>query len=326
MLVASAALGAAGSAQAAETDCLVRDPSTVVKKGGTYWIYGTGKNVQQFSSADRLHWTYRGPVFPVTPAWVGMDVPANHSGGSWAPDIRFFGGVYHLYYCYSTLGSPRSGIGVATNPTLDPSGWTDQGLVVRSPGPDGFNALDPCIFLDTAGNPWLSFGSYFSGIKLMALNAATGKRPSADSPIYTLAEHPQDPINSVEASYVYYHNGWYYLFVNWNGGGGPRSTYNIRVGRAKVVTGPYLDKDDRDMAHGGGTLFLGSTADDGSGRPFSPEVGPGHAAIFSDGKQDYFTCHYEWAKDRGGKTTVNVFALAWDTDGWPRIPNQELPR
>ena len=30
-----------------------------------------------------------------------------------------------------------------------------------------------------------------------------------------VAEHPQSPGNSIEASAVYYHGGYYYLFVNW---------------------------------------------------------------------------------------------------------------
>ena len=217
------------------------------------------------------------------------------------------------------MGSNVSGIGVATNSTLDPAQWVDQGLVVRSPGPDGFNALDPCIFQDAAGKPWLSFGSYFSGIKLIALDPVTGRRPSGDSPVFTLAEHPQDKGNSIEASYVYYHQGWYYLFVNWDGCcAGSRSMYNIRVGRSRAVTGPYLDKDGKDMTQGGGTLFLGAVYDNGTGRPPDDETGPGHAAILHDTDGDWLSTHYEWARDKQGRTTVNVQKLAWDSDGWPR--------
>lgn len=325
LLAAMLGLGSAG--RAAETDCLVRDPSTIVKRNGVYWIYGTGANVQQFSSTDRLHWTARGPVFRSTPPWVKTAVPGiTENGDAWAPDIHEFHGTYYLYYCYSTQGSNVSAIGVAASKTLNPVLWVDGGIVVRSPGPDDFNALDPCVFADASGKPWLSFGSYFSGIKLLALDPVTGERVSPNSPIFTLAEHDAPGDNSIEASYVYFRRSWYYLFVNWGGClAGDRSTYNIRVGRSRSVTGPYLDKDGKDMKGGGGTLFLGSVTDDGSGKPFSSEVGPGHAGIFSDGGQDYFTCHYEWAKDKDGQTTVNLFKLSWDKDGWPSIPKSELP-
>ena len=77
--------------------------------------------------------------------------------------------------------------------------------------------------------------------------------------------------NSIEAPNIYPHNGWYFLFVNWDGCCNPvASTYNIRVGRSRNPTGPYVDRAGRPMAEGGGTLFLGR-----EGR----FIGPGHAGL-----------------------------------------------
>ena len=307
-------------ARAVETDMSARDPSTVVKSGGTYWVYGTGRGIPQFSSTDRLHWTFQGPVFSNAPAWVADAVPANMHNNAWAPDIHFFQGRWHLYYAYSSFGSKVSGIGVATNDSLDPKSWTDQGLVVRTGKDTNYNAIDPCIFLDGTGKPWLSFGSYFSGIKLIAIDPATGKSAVGDATVYNIATRPHTPPNAIEASCVYYHAGYYTLFVAWDGCcAGPKSTYNIRMGRSRSVTGPYLDKVGKDMEEGGGTLFLGSVGDNGSGRPIDDEVGPGHAGILEDGGDTYVSYHEEWARDRGGKTTLNLSKLAWDTDGWPRL-------
>ena len=307
-------------ARALETDMSARDPSTVVKSGGTYWVYGTGRGIPQFSSTDRRHWTFQGPVFSNAPPWVADAVPANMHNNAWAPDIHFFQGRWHLYYAYSSFGSKVSGIGVATNDSLDPKSWTDQGLVVRTGKDTNYNAIDPCIFLDGAGKPWLSFGSYFSGIKLIAIDPATGKSAVGDATVYNIATRPHTPPNAIEASCVYYHAGYYTLFVAWDGCcAGPKSTYNIRMGRSRSVTGPYLDKVGKDMEEGGGTLFLGSVGDNGSGRPIDDEVGPGHAGILEDGGDTYVSYHEEWARDRGGKTTLNLSKLAWDTDGWPRL-------
>lgn len=36
------------------------------------------------------------------------------------------------------------------------------------------------------------------------------------------------------------------------------STYNIRVGRSSDPLGPYLDKNNKDLYDGGGTLLLES--------------------------------------------------------------------
>lgn len=305
---------------AMETNVLTRDPSTVVKNHGTYWVYGTGRGVQQFSSPDRIHWTRRGPVFPQAPAEIAAAVPANRNNNSWAPDIHFFNGQWYLYYCYSTMGSKTSAIGVATNANLDPAGWMDQGIVVATGNSTNYNALDPCIFSDAAGGMWLSFGSYFSGIKLIQIDPTTGKQAAGNKTVYNIANRPGTPGNAIEASCVYYHDGYYYLFVAWDGCcAGSRSTYNIRMGRSKTVTGPYLDKTGKDMEEGGGTLFLGSVFDNGSGRPFDDEVGPGHAGFLADNGGTWFSCHYEWARDKNGATTMNLLKTDWDADGWPRI-------
>ena len=306
-------------ARAVETDMSARDPSTVVKSGGTYWVYGTGRGVPQYSSSDRVHWTFQGPVFPSAPAWVADAVPANTRNFAWAPDLHFFGGLWHLYYCYSSFGSKVSGIGMATNPTLDPKTWADQGVVVRTGADTNYNAIDPCIFLDASGKPWLSFGSYFSGIKLVEIDPATGKR-AAGGTVMNIATRPHTPPNAIEASCIYYHAGYYTLFVAWDACcAGAKSTYNIRMGRSRTVTGPYLDKAGKDMMEGGGSLFLGAVSDNGSGRPVDDEIGAGHAGILEDGGGTSVSYHEEWARDRKGQTTLNINALAWDSDGWPRL-------
>jgi arabinan endo-1,5-alpha-L-arabinosidase len=315
LLIASiATLLAPYALRAAETDCLVRDPSTMVKRDGTYWLYGTGRGVRQFSSTDRLHWTDRGPVFAVRPAWIAQAVSANKHNNAWAPDIHYFGGYYYLYYSYSSFGSGTSAIGVATNRTLNPRDWVDRGVVIQSPTPEGFNTIDPCIFTDMTGQPWMSFGSYFSGIYLVKIDPETGKPPVGDHALIKIASHPTSPINDIEASAIIPHNGWYYLFINWGSCCvGEKSTYYIRMGRSKNIAGPYLDKDGKDLKDSGGTEFLPNHKADGT------EVGPGHVGVLFDKDGDWLTTHYEWAKDKSGATTVNLDKLTWDSDGWPRV-------
>src|SRR5581483_10202579 len=125
---------------------------------------------------------------------------------------------------------------------------------------------DPAVFHDADGKLWLVFGSFWSGIKLIELDPATGKRLAPDVPPVALAHS-----RAIEASFLYRHDGRYYLFVN-HGicCRGVNSTYNIRVGRAEKITGPYLDRDGRAMLDDGGTLLA---ATDG------PFIGPGHAGI-----------------------------------------------
>ena len=72
-----------------------------------------------------------------------------------------------------------SAIALATTPTLDPEhpdyGWKDEGIVIASKPGDPFNAIDPAVTFDEEGRLWMSFGSFWSGLKLIELDPATGK-------------------------------------------------------------------------------------------------------------------------------------------------------
>ncbi len=305
-------------ARALETNVEVRDPSTIIARDGEYWIYGTGTGTQMFSSRDKITWTKRGPALPTPPAWVGQYVAGNKDNTVWAPDVAFFGGKYHLYVSYSEWGTHNSGIGVASNATLDPTTWHDDGLVVRSGNDTSFNAIDPCVFQGADGKTYLSFGSYSDGIHMGEVDQKTGLLTTqAPYPLVAARANADGPI---EASYFYFHDGWYYGFVNFDACcAGAKSSYNIRVGRSKDVFGPYLDKAGKNLKSEGGSLFWAATFDNGSGRPVDDQVGPGHVGILKEGNDYWLTTHLEWSRAHNGATTVNLNHLGWDADGWPYV-------
>ncbi|MEA3188755.1 MAG: hypothetical protein QOD99_2585 [Chthoniobacter sp.] len=258
-------------------------------------------------SSDLVHWKMGPQVFPEPPAWI-TTVAADNKGYFWAPDVIHLGDRYLLYYSVSTFGKKTSAIALAVNSTLDPGDptyhWEDYGIIVQTTERDDFNAIDPCVTTDASGKLWLALGSYWSGIKLIELDPATGLRLLPAANVYSLAKH-----GSIEAAYIYSHTGFYYLFVNWGQCcRGIESTYNIRVGRSKEITGPYLDRAGIDMRRDGGSTFLES---DG------PFIGPGHAGIFSEGGKDWLSYHYYDARNRG-RGTLNVVPLEWGADGWPK--------
>ena len=298
--------------ESASRGIVTRDPSDIVKCQDEYWVFYTGRGVPSYHSKDLVHWE-RGPaVFKTAPEWIAKDVPENRHMSYWAPDVMKVGGRYLLYYSVSSMGKMTSAIGLATNPTLDPNDpnyhWTDEGVVVRTQEGqkgDAYNAIDPSVFHDTDGSLWLTFGSYWTGIKLIQLDPKTGKRIAPDSKIYSLAYN-----ESIEASYLCKHDDYYYLFVNWNGCcQGTNSTYNIRIGRSKTITGPYLDKVGSDMLHSGGSVFL-PTAN-------GPLIGPGHAGTLNAKGKTWFTSDFEGDVRMGGRATLAIMPLHWNADGWP---------
>ena len=299
--------------RAGKRDAGAHDPSTIVRDGDWYYCFLTGQGVPVIRSRDLDKWDEQPHVFARSPDWVATAVPGNR-GHFWAPDIvRAKDGRWLMYYSVSTFGKQTSAIALATNTTLDASNpeyaWKDAGIVVKSSPDENFNAIDPAITYDADGRLWMSFGSFWDGIKLIELDAATGLRKGADAPIALARNH------EIEAPSIYQHGKHYYLFVNWGKCCvGVKSTYEIRVGRAVQVTGPYFDRDGKDLASNGGTLLL---AGDGA------MIGPGHAGIVTDaaGRQQLSFHFYNATND--GKPMLGIRPLAWDAEGWPVAVHRE---
>jgi arabinan endo-1,5-alpha-L-arabinosidase len=292
----------------------IHDPSSIAVCDGTYYIFGTGRGIPIMTSGDAYTWKYSGRVFDHIPDSVHSVVPKNNGADVWAPDIIMLNGQYYMYYAVSVWDSFVSAVGLITSPTLNPADpnykWTDHGVVVNSLDGDNLNAIDPCAFNAPDGTLWLSYGSYHGNIQLVQLDPITGLRISPKSRVWIIA-------NQSEASYITYENGYYYLLLNHGTCcQGANSTYNIRVGRSKKVTGPYLDKDGMDMARGGGSLFL-----DANGK----QVGPGQFARFSNDGVDKFSCHFESDQNNRGRPTLAIRPLLWTAEGWPEAGTDLSP-
>lgn len=284
----------------------IHDPSTVVDDGSGTWMLCTGHGVPLLKREADGRWKREGVLFSTYPDWHKKEVPQNR-GHLWAPDIIRIGGMWFVYYSVSSFGSNESAIGLATARTLDPSskdhGWKDEGLVIRSRASDRFNAIDPALIMDK-GRLWMSFGSFWEGIHLIELDPETGLlKDPAEKPL-RLATHPE-----IEAPFIHKHGSGYYLFVNWGKCcRGVNSTYELRVGKSKKITGPYLDKDGVDLKDGGGSPFLATEG---------KFIGPGHASIYKEKGREMLVHHY-YDKDRNGRSDLRMLPLEWK-DGWPVI-------
>lgn len=277
-------------AHAMEGDDGIFDPSTIVKIGSTYHVFGDGQGIIHKTSTDLVKWTNTSTVFGSGsgPSWIQSYVPG-FSGYFWAPEIVKMGSKYFLYYSCSTFGSKVSTIGVATSTDLYT--WTDQGMVISSNNSSTYNAIDPGYCRDASGNYWLLWGSWNSGIWDAQLNTSTGKLLNSSK--YNIVN-----ISDAEASNMVYHSGYYYVFYNRGTCcNGVNSTYYVNVARSTSPTGPFT----------GNTVYIGSS---------SPCIGPGHFGYFSDGGTEYASYHYVDANSNG-YPRLAISKLGWNSNGWP---------
>src|SRR5512136_1279809 len=269
----------------------IHDPSTIMLCDGKYYTFGTGGG--GLISEDG--WTWRsGAVRP---------------GGGAAPDAIKIGDRYLVAYGATGggLGGGHNGrILTMWNKTLDPKSpdfkYSEAVVVASSNGVEDCDAIDPSFLLDpTDGRLWLTYGTFFGYIRLVELDPKTGERIAGNQPINIAID--------CEATDLIYRDGWYYLLgTHGTCCDGANSTYNIRVGRSRKVTGPYVDNTGTDMLRGGGKLVVAAN---------DRYVGPGHFGLLDlgDGVQK-FSCHYEADLDRSGRSVLDIRPLLWK-DGWP---------
>ncbi|MEI6948777.1 arabinan endo-1,5-alpha-L-arabinosidase [Paraflavisolibacter sp. H34] len=296
----------------------VHDP-VMIKQGDTYYVFCTGFGISVFSSKDMKNWKKEKAVFSKAPEWAVQAVPG-FRGHIWAPDISYHNGMYYLYYAVSAFGKNTSCIGVAVNKTLDPASpdfrWDDKGKVVQSvPGRDLWNAIDPNLVVEDNGTPWLAFGSFWEGMKLVKLDNSLLSVAEPQQWV-TISKRPRDfntPDSmagnaAIEAPFIFKKGKYYYQFVSWDYCcRAEKSTYKVVVGRSEQVTGPYLDKAGLAMDRNGGTLVVEGNKE---------WHGAGHNSAYTFDGKDYLVFHGYDANDKG-RSKLRIEEIAWDKDGWP---------
>lgn len=304
------------------------DPTVVRGDDGLWYMFSTDAAVDEReipagahvrTSTDLVRWSLAGTALPGVPA------PARaHSGavGLWAPEVvRWPSGDdarrWRMYYSASSFGSRTSAIGLATAPS--PAGpWSDEGVVVSTVHEaDAHNAIDAAIVFDRNGEPWLSYGSFFDGIRTVRLDAASG-RPLAGADAVLIARRSPGVDGAVEGAYVEYRpeHDDYLLYVSYDS---LFDSYSIRVGTATEVTGPYRDAAGRPLLDApvadegrAGTKILG-------GLRFPDTIGwsaPGHNSVFFDGAARFLVHHVRRADDPR-QHEAQIRRLHTTRGGWP---------
>lgn len=281
--------------------------------------------------------------------------------GYWAPCVRKVNdNLYRMYYCITCPGtingngtwSERAFIGLME--TSDPASnkWEDKGFVITNASDKGlnfrvsqtdynncyfkFNAIDPTYIITPEGKHWLIYGSWHSGFAAVELDASTGKtKVELPKPFGTAEEiAPYGKLiftrtlnnrwQGAEAPEVVYHDGYYYLFLAYDGLDVP---YNTRVLRSKNVDGPYETMNNRvtNAANGAGDNPTVLTHPYKFSQGYS-WVGISHCAVFDDGAGNwYYVSQQRFPKNVGGNAYSNalmmggVRSIKWNENGWPVV-------
>lgn len=275
------------------------DPAAITI-GKEYWIYPTNaldtglhRNTDRFyaySSTDLTKWEYRGQLIQMDNIpWIKDDSAKRHA--LWAPDVLEHNGKFYLYYAVGPQNPTPSRIGVAVSGS--PShGFKDTGKPLLTGG-NGFEAIDPMVFIDPGSGKAYLYAGGSAGAKLRVfqlkadLTEIDREIPIDQPPMFT------------EGVFMHERNSIYYL--SYSHGSWNNSTYSVHYATSKSPVGPW--------EYHGPILVSDET-----------HKGPGHHSfVVNPATNQWFIVYHRWDRnDNGpfrGTRKVAIEQIFYNPDG-----------
>lgn len=226
-------------------------------------MYFKMKDWVVFSTEDMVNWTYLGtPVSTETFAW------AKQGDRAWAAQAVEYKGKWYWYLCCNTAdGKDALAVAVAD----DPQGpWKDA---IGKPLATGFGFIDPTVFIDDDGKPYLFWGNkgfWYGELNTDMISFKNGYKevpgytdPKAFGELQSKMDWSigknREMTQYEEGPWVSKHNGMYY--VVYPAGGVPEY---MAYSTAPTVNGPWtfrgriMDEAQNSFTiHGGNIHFKG---------------------------------------------------------------------
>ena len=273
LLVAAAALAlpvAAGS-QEVKSVIVGADPAAAYFDG-QLWVDPTGRGdkLEAWSSPDPASLTRAGELLALKDiGWVRDDRQPRHY--LWAPDMVAAGGKFYLYYSVGPQDPTPSRLGVAVCDT--PRGpCVDSGKPLLTGG-NGFEAIDPMVFVDRKSGMRYLYAGGSAGAKLRVF-ALNPDMVTIDRELTV-----EQPPLFTEGVFMHERNGIYYLSYShgaWNTAG-----YAVHYAMAPSPLGPWKYR---------GVLLQ-------SDRKYK---GPGHHSFVQDPKDgSWWIVYHRWEGRKG---------------------------
>lgn len=279
------------------------DPGSLFDGTNYYFYFTSGNSTGAMPikwSADLRTFTDNGTrVFPIGsfPAWVT-------SGNYWAPEVALINGKYICYYAANGSDGWFK-IGAAT--AASPAGpFTDKGSPLVSNAE--FSLIDPSFFRDTiTGKNYLLWKNNTNALTPPQPTKIVMQELSADG--LSLVGSSTDLLvndlawegSVIEAPFMLYRNGYYYIF--YSGNNYATDKYAVGVARSTAIGGPYtkmtnpiLQSDANFDGPGGQSIVTNS--------PIEPYLMFYHARLRSN--------------EAAGRMLM-MDKVSWTSDGWPSI-------
>ena len=296
------------------------DPALILAADGFYYAYATQTrrddewvNIQVARSANLIDWTHLGDAMPDKPGW------AQSTQDFWAPSVIADGSTFFMYYSAKPDAcGDRHDHCLAVATSSSPAGpFIDMGKPLLLG--EGFEYIDPMALDDPqTGKHLLYWGSGFQPIKVQELapdrlSFATGG--AAVDLIRPNGRNGPFP-RLVEASWVIFHDGFYYLFYSGDNCCGPEAEYGVMVARSRSATGPFVTLEE---ARGVPDSLMLEKSD--------RWLAPGHNSIITDKAGDHWIAYHAIDVNRprqrqedeiNSRRVLLLDRIEWK-DGWPFV-------
>lgn len=291
------------------------DPS-ICRVGEDYYLVTSSfcyfPGIPVFHSRDLVHWEQIGHAIHQKEQLDYCNCA--HSGGLWAPTIRYHDGTFYVINTFVSENSEEADGSVCKNyivTTDDIRGDWSKAVFI-----EGADGIDPSLFFDEDGRIWYTSNripekELWEGHKeiyLAELDPVTFQIRGNKTVLWDGAVSNS---NYIEAPHLYKINGWYYLLVT---EGGTFINHSVMMARSDNIMGPYeICPRNPIVTH--------------RHRRLNSEIAvTGHADLIE-------TQSHEWwmvllaVRPYGnflynlGRETFLV-PITWEEDGWPLINNE----
>lgn len=279
------------------------DPAVLRAADGWFYAYATqglreGRvlNIQVARSADLVRWEHLGDALPEKPRWGAA------KQWFWAPHVLYDAQRrrYFMYYSAEPDGNDGKCLAVATS--AHPAGpFADHGQPLVC-GP-GIEHIDPMAFDDPAsGARLLYWGSGRQPIRVQALAPErTAFAPGSSARTLLRADAARPYRSLVEAAWLHFRDGWYYLFYSGDRCCSAAPSYAVMVARSRSALGPFEDRVRPVLERNEAWLA------------------PGHCAVAQDDSgADWMLYHAIDARRTGRARVLLADRIAYE-DGWPEV-------